>query len=187
MRREGASYDDDTGALLVTLGSGGTIPNPVVTGTGGSGVPFVIAQSYAAVSGAADTNENTLATVTIPANAMGANGLLMVDALWTVTNGADDKILRIRFSGASGTQYFGATITSSATVRVNVLIANRGATNSQVGWSGPTTVSYGGSAQAAVTSAVDTTAATTLVFTGQKETAGNTLTLDGYTVYLIKP
>lgn len=49
-RREGASYDDNTGALLVTLGSGGTIPSPTFTGqsnfaAGSAGAPSIYSSS----------------------------------------------------------------------------------------------------------------------------------------------
>ena len=142
-----------------------------------------LCSSAVAVSGAADTNENTLATCTVPGGSMGVNGQLRVTALWTVNNNANAKTVRIRFGGASGTAYSAiglASLVSRLDIRV---IANTGAANSQVGGqSGSDT--YASTANALTTSAVDTSASTTIVFTCQKATAGDTCTLSGYTVEL---
>jgi hypothetical protein len=64
---------------------------------------IILGASAVAVSGAADTNENILATITIPAGAMGLNGILRVYADYTVTNNANAKTLRVRLSGIGGT------------------------------------------------------------------------------------
>src|SRR4051812_45306280 len=48
--------------------------------------PQVLGRSAAAVSCPADTSEDTLATVTVPANLMGVDGSLRVWTLWTVTS-----------------------------------------------------------------------------------------------------
>jgi hypothetical protein len=148
----------------------------------------VLAQSWAAASGAADTNENALATITVPPGAMGLNGVLRISTLWTTTNNANAKTLRIRFSGAAGTQYFSQNVASSLATGTIHLIANRGVANSQVGYpAGSAATVYGPSGNGVVTSAVDTAAATTIVISCQKATAGDTITLEGYTVELIKP
>jgi hypothetical protein len=149
--------------------------------TGGS---VVLAQSGVAVSGAADTNENALATITIPANSLGINGSIRVWHLWTVTNSANNKTMRVRFSGASGTIYNQIVLTTSAINHQLTVITNRGATNSQVG-SASLSSSFGASASANVTSAVDTTADTTIVITGQKASAGETITLERYMVEIV--
>lgn len=150
-----------------------------------SGGVRILAQSAAGVSGAADANENTLATVTVPGGALGLNGRLRVTALFTVTNSVNNKVLRVRFSGISGTIYHTVTLTTNASYKVEADIANRGATNSQVGGMASIGGGWGTSGSAVITSAVDTTADTTLLITGQKVTAGETLTLESYLVELI--
>lgn len=145
---------------------------------------IVLAKSAVPVSAGANTNENVLATITIPANAMGPNGSVRIWTSWTYTNGADDKTPRIRFGGASGTVYFSTTATTTATVSTVTTISNRGAANSQVGnlnAASPFQASTG----ALITSSVDTAADTTVVITGQKENSANTLTLESYLVELI--
>jgi hypothetical protein len=159
-----------------------------ITGTQSTGIPVLLAQSWVAVSAPADTTEDTLATIAIPAGTFGSNGCLRILTFWTVTNNVNVKTARLRFSGASGTQYTNINLASNATFQCMTIIANRGATNSQVGsGSGQPVGGFGTTGAANVTtSAVDTTAATTLVITAQKATAGDTMTLEGYLVEYIK-
>lgn len=146
----------------------------------------ILGASAVAVSGAADTNENTLATITVPAGAMGLNGILRVTTLWTITNSANNKTLRVRFGGAAGVDYMGNILTTAANQFHQNIIANRGAANSQIGHAAAQT-SYAPSSGSNVTSSVDTSASTTLVISGQKASAGETITLESYLVELILP
>lgn len=143
----------------------------------------ILAQSSVGVSCGADTSEDTLATVTVPAGAMGANGRLRVTTFWTVTNSGNNKTLRVRFGGVSGTIYMGTTVTTIATSQAQHHICNRNAANSQFG-SASSGVGPGSSSGAIVTSAVDTSAETTIVIAGQKASSGEVLTLEGYLVEL---
>lgn len=168
--------------------SGSVIDSPTFTGIH-TGDTWPLAQSWAAVSCPADTSEDTLATITIPANALGANGSIRLHAQFSMTSSANNKTMRVRFSGGSGTQYLSITQTTISNGLVDLVIANRGATNSQVG----TTLFFtgGGALQlnngsTPPTSAVDTTAQTTIVITGQKASAGETLTLEGYIAEMIR-
>lgn len=144
----------------------------------------ILAQSSVAATAPADTNENILATVTIPAGAMGANGRLRITTQWTVTNSGNNKTLRARLGGIGGTAYLSSTQTTVATVRDQREIGNRNSQASQVG----ALISGGGfgtTSNAAVTSTVDTSAETTVVITGQKATAGEALTLESYIVEMM--
>jgi hypothetical protein len=147
---------------------------------------FVLGASATAVSAGANTTENELASVTVPGGAMGTRGMLRVTSLWTVTNNANAKTPRVRFSGLAGTQYAAPSMASVVSLHDVRVIANRGATNSQVGGNGGTNT-YGTTANALITSAVDTTADTTVKLTGQKGVSGDTLTLEMYLVELILP
>jgi hypothetical protein len=146
---------------------------------------YVLAQSAVAVPLTGSTAETVMATVTIPAGVMGANDSIRIRALWSYPNSADDKIVRVRLNGISGTAYHGQTLTTSASYLTVVQIYNRGVTNSQVGQS-LTNSGSGSSTNAVVTSSIDMTAAVSLVLTGQLETAAETLTLEAYTVELVK-
>lgn len=142
----------------------------------------VIGQSNVAVSCGADTTEDTLATITVPANSMGANGRLRITTTWTTTNSANSKTLKVKFGGTS---YGTMVITASAATMDMRTVGNRNATNSQVGSSSGTIGGFGNSsATAPITSAIDTTASTTVAITGQKASSGELLTLESYSVEL---
>jgi hypothetical protein len=145
-----------------------------------------LAQSSVAVSGGADTNENILATVTISADALGANGCVEIEGMWTGNNDASVKTGRIRFGGIGGTIYATDNIANNVSLVMNRRICNRNATNSQLGSSPADVTGYGSkSTNAFVTSAVDTTATVDIVFTVQKADSADTMTLEGYRVYLL--
>jgi hypothetical protein len=172
------------GALHVTFeGNVGAITGGSITTV--SGVPYVLAQSFVVATAAADTNENTLATITVPANTLGANGGLRILTQWSMTSSANNKTIRVRYSGAAGSQ-FGLVIATTRTGQNLVThIVNANATNSQKGGSYGTDSSGQALNNQNVTASADTTASTTIVITGQKATAGETLSLEGYLVEVI--
>lgn len=159
--------------------------NPTFTGNR-IGVAYPVDQSFAVVTAPADTNEDTLATITIPANAMGPNGMLRIAAMWAYTSSANNKTIRIRYSGAAGTAFFQTTQTTNSGFSATILIGNANATNSQIGYLDSTSTTFGGAVVARPTAAVDTTVATTVVITGAKASAGETMQLVGYCVELVR-
>ena len=192
---EGATANDfETSVAVTDPTADQTITLPNATGTvalvGTSGsiamtAVQLIAHSAVAVSAGAVTTEETLATITVPANAMGANGRLHIRAYWTNNNDASLKTMRLRFSGAAGTVFFTAALTTTTEVAIDGFIANRNATNSQASSfliSNQSTAS----SLAITTGAIDTTAATTIVLTGQKADAADTITLESYSVELLR-
>jgi hypothetical protein len=64
---------------------------------------------------------------------------------------------------------------------------NRGAANSQVGFTATTFQSFVSAAATVTTSSVDTAAAVSLLITGQKASAGETITLESFIAELILP
>ncbi len=144
----------------------------------------VLGASGAAASAGANTSENTLATITVPANAVGIGGTIRVSTWWTVTNSANNKTCRIRYSGVAGTIVTTFTATTQPNLKIEGAIQGAGTTSSQTA-TGFTFASAGNSAMAAQALTVDTTAATTVVITGQKASSGETLTLSAYTVELV--
>jgi hypothetical protein len=145
----------------------------------------VLAASAVQVAHTGNTAETALATITVPGGAMGANGILRITTLWSHTNGADNKLLRVRFSGAAGTTYLAITATTTATMRNQCQIANRNAANSQVGGAAAVTFGFGASSGAVVTSAVNTAADATIVITGQLGNAADNVNLESYLVELL--
>jgi hypothetical protein len=149
--------------------------------------PIILGVSGVASSAGANTTENVLATVNIPAGIMGPNGLLRIYSLWSYTNSANNKTLRIRLGGAGGTQVFAITQTTSTHMSDLRHIQNANAQNAQVFHDRGSQPAVGAtSAGANVTAAIDTSLGTTLVFTGQKALNSETLTLSSYYVELLR-
>ena len=123
------------------------------------------------------TSDTTYLSVSIPANTLGANGILRVMVAITVNNSADSSQLRIHF-GNSGTGPLDCQIPVSFvdTILMYYVCSNRGATDSQVisgyviGGDQTLRTITGGEIQ---TSAVDTTLAQNLVIHGNKNNGGN--------------
>ena len=177
----------------------GAIPASIITGqvpvaNGGTGAStaqgaqanlkgvYILSSGGVQVSHTGDTNEFTLATITVPANAMGANGAIRVTATWSNNNSATGKTFRIKFGGNN---YISGTATTNICTRAQTEIHNRNATNSQVG--GFSAASGFGGSTTLITSAVDTTSAVTILITGQLALLTDTVSLENYLVELIVP
>jgi hypothetical protein len=144
----------------------------------------VLDHSALAISHTGDTVETALKAKTAPALALGANGLLRITTRWSMTNNANNKTARVRLGGITGTQYLNLAIASQLNFHHQLTIANRNATNSQVGAPANLQAVFGVSTTALVTSAIDTTADQDIVFSGQLANAGDTITLEEYLIEL---
>lgn len=146
---------------------------------------YLLAASFVAVPHTGDTAETTLATVTVPGGAMGANGFIRVRAVYSFTGSTNIKAPRIRFGGTGGTLYVNYSISTASFVSfaTDIIIGNRNNAASQVGAGGPNT-SFGFGTAAPVTSAVNTAADADLLLRGVLANAGETITLEYYTVEL---
>lgn len=144
----------------------------------------VLGCSGAALSLTGTVNETTLATITVPARAMGANGILRITTLWTYTNSANNKTLRVDFGG---TDFLSNIATTTLSTQTLTMIRNRAATNSQVGFTNATFSAIGTTTGALTTASIDTTAEQSLTITGQLASSGENITLESYLVELIIP
>lgn len=143
----------------------------------------VLAASAVAAAHSGNTSETALASVQIPGGAMGPNGALRITTLWSYTNSANNKTLRIRLGGISGAGYLGNNVTTTATLRHQQIIQNRNAQNAQIGgFVSPMPI--GASTSAPATSSIDTGAPVDLVISGQLANAGETVALESYMVEL---
>lgn len=171
----------------VPVASGGTGADTAQGATQNLGTWYVLAASGAQVSHTGTTAETTLATITVPANSLGANGAIRVYAAWSNNSSGNNKTFRVRFSTISGKVFRARNQTTNISTPEHVLIQNRNATNSQI--ASNQAASVGGWQQdssAVQTAAVDTTAATTLVITGQLANSGDTINLEQYVVEVMK-
>lgn len=139
-----------------------------------------LAASGVLASTTGNTTENTLATIAIPAGAMGPNGILKVTSLWSYTNSANNKTLRMRLGGAAGTVFMEIGNTTSAYYYSQRIIQNRNSASSQIGHAGGTATFT--TSTLATSGTINTANAQDLVLTGQLASAGETITLEGYIV-----
>lgn len=146
----------------------------------------VIGASAVQASHTGDTNEAALATVTIPAGIMGANGIVRVTALWSCTNSANAKTARVRLGGIAGTIYAEVALANLAVLRSYTEIENRNDPSIQVGHPKALT-SFGTSTAALVTSTVNTGVAVDLAITGTLTNSGEAIRLEAYVVEVLLP
>lgn len=154
--------------------------------TGIANAASVLYSSAVAVAAPADLVENALATITVPAGAIGPNGQIRIRALISYTNNANSKTLRIRLGGIAGTVLATeAGVTTQLSSEFIGAIANRNAANSQIGRVDAFRGTGAATVYPIVTSAVDTAVSTTIVITGEKTVATDAITLESVLVEVI--
>ena len=135
----------------------------------------------AAVALTGTTVETTLVTLTIPAGLIGSNGKVKLYPLWSTTNNANTKTLRVKFP--TNTVY---TAIASNTVHVAglVIIRNFGSESVQRVSSG-ILAGLGGTTSSIAWTTINTSAATTITITGQLANSADTMTLEGLFVEIV--
>ena len=153
----------------------------MILGSARQGV-VTLARSAAAVSGAANTSENSLASVALPV--LGANDAVRIQAVFSNNNNANNKTFRVRLNGVAGTVLASQVQTTAVLTVFDILLMNRNAQNSQFALA--RTIQAAAIAAATATASIDTSASRTLELTAQKATAGDTATLEAYVVELFR-
>ena len=127
------------------------------------------------------TSVVTLATITIPAGLMGANGKLKIYPLWATTNNANVKTLRALLGGSTCTTMTSQSVSNNSGL---VIIRNTNSESAQKTSSG-LVAGIGSSFGSIASTTIDTTAATTLVISGQLAVGTDTLTLEDLFVEVV--
>jgi hypothetical protein len=141
-----------------------------------------LGSSSAAIPHTGTTSQTTLATIPVPAGAMGPKGKLRITALWSVTNSANNKTLRA-FLGA--TTLHAVNYTTVATVGFVKEVQNRNNQAAQVA-SPAGDLNIGTSTTSAVITATeDTATAKNVTLTAQLANSGETITLESYLVEVL--
>ena len=133
--------------------------------------PFVLTGSTLAVN---------LATITIPAGLLGANGKLKIYPLWATTNNANVKTLRLNIGGMVCSTMVSQSIPNNSGLLIIRNINSESVQKCSSGLVGGIGPSYGSIAA----TTIDTTAATTVTITGQLAVGTDTLTLEDLFVEL---
>jgi hypothetical protein len=154
-------------------------------------MPFFAASAVTGMAVTGTVAETVLATVPLPSNIIGPNGILRVTSLWGVTNSANNKTLTWRLgaagNGIAGDIFGQTTQTAVAAMRMQQQFQNRNSTASQVILSGIGTGGWGTTTAGIATATRDTSVALDLVFTGTLANTGETITLHSYTVEVLRP
>ena len=127
-------------------------------------------------------NETVLATVTIPAGTLGANGAIRIYSNWSNNNNANVKTARIRLNGLGTQAILGANLTTTLTYADLRQVQNVNSFSSQKCWQFTSLGGLGQSSGAVTTAAIDTSASISLVFTGQLANSGDNIALENYVV-----
>jgi len=147
-----------------------------------SGSFEVQAASAVAASLTGTVNETVLATVTIPAGVLGANGIIRIYSNWSNNNNANNKTCRIRLNGLGTQAILGTTNTTSIGLADLRYVQNVNSFSSQKAWQFSSTGGLGQTSGAVTTAAIDTTASISLVFTGQLANSADSMALENYVV-----
>jgi len=143
--------------------------------------PIKIFSLSAPVSLTNSTSVVTLATITIPAGLLGANGKLKIYPLWSTTNNANTKTLRLNIGGAVC-----STMTSQSVPNNSGLLIIRNINSESVQRCSSGLIAGIGSSSGSIAfGTIDTTAATTITITGQLAVGGDTMTLEDLFVEVV--
>jgi len=135
----------------------------------------------AAVALTGTTSETTLLTVNIPASLIGASGKVKMYPLYSMTNNANAKSLRVKLGGSMA---FYTAVSNSSHSSALVIIRNIGSESVQK--SSTSVVSGLGNIGVALTTlAIDTSVATTITVTGQLANSADTMTLEGFFMEIV--
>ena len=128
------------------------------------------------------TLATTLATITIPAGLIGANGKVKFYPLWSNTNNANTKTLRVVLNGAT-TAYTG-TLQNNVHNSGLLILRNFNSETAQRMSSGMA-AGLGSTTGSIAATTVDTTAAVTITITGQLQVGTDTMTLESIFVEIV--
>lgn len=187
IKRSTAFLVDDSGRLVGYVDENGRereLNGAFITpGTTPTKSGYVLAQSGVPVSVTGTTNEATLATIVVPAGALGPNGAVRVNTAWSNTNNANTKTVNTKFGNVT---VVSSALTTTGSYRDQRHIQNRNSLSSQVFMAG----SFGGFGSSGFvigTGAVDTSKAQSIVLSAQLANGADTVTLEGYSVEILNP
>lgn len=144
---------------------------------------IVLASSAVAQSHTGNTDETALASLSIPAGLIGPNGTLVISGKFSHPISSNVKTMRVNLASTTLCQV--AASASNGTLAFEWRISNRNSESSQLGhFTGNTGV--GGSAASFNTGTVDTSQAQTLAITAQLSSGAETITLEGYSIELLR-
>jgi len=119
--------------------------------------------------------DEVLESFLIPAGTLGVNSILQIEPLWTFTNSANNKTLKIRIGSV---EIYNATRTTSVKEAPLIILANRNSLASQIQPYDDAYVTAGSGTPA--TYAIDFSKNQVVFITGTRADSGDTLKLEYY-------
>jgi hypothetical protein len=171
------------------IGTGGSLWRSNGTTWSIVGGSIVLAQSAVAMSVSNTTAEEVLASVLVPGGLMGVNGALRLTTLWSITSSANNKTLRARIGSTAlgGSAWIANVATTVGSLNlIPQVLRNRNAVNSQVTYPAANAGATVSTGTAISTFSEDTSVDTIVSITGQKANAGETITLEAFTLELLR-
>lgn len=159
-----ALMSDKSAGLLI----GSTLLEPSI------GKPFETLSSFASPVNCTTTGaDEALESFLIAAGTLGPNSIIQIEPLWTYTNSANNKILKVNIDGIT---VYSATRTTSAKEAPLIILANRNSLTSQIQPYDNTYVTAGSGTPP--TYAIDFSKNVTVDIIGQRASGSDTLTLE---------
>jgi hypothetical protein len=143
--------------------------------------PVILANTNVASSTTGSLTDNALQTVIMAGNTMGPNSSLRITTLWSYSNNANTKTVRIKVGTALIVQ---SSFTTTGVFMAEVWFRNRGSQASQV-WVGGGNSGLGTGGGPLGTSTVDTSVDQSIVFSGQNGVGTDTIVLESFLIELI--
>jgi hypothetical protein len=163
-------FDDATEAALIAQGDAEDYP--AVT------KPVEVLSSSAVPASCALTGvDEVLGSFTVRAGIIGVNSIIQIEPLWTYTNSANNKILKVKIAGVA---VYSATRTTSVKEAPLIVLANRNSLSSQIQPYDNTYITAGSGSPATYT--IDFANSVTVDITGQRANSGDTLKLEYFRV-----
>lgn len=167
---------------IMSSTTAGTIYNNTYT----SGVPTIPGSPTAfSTTGPGAYTQTTattlsLASCTIPANAMGPNGSISIDPLWSISGSTNARTPGVYFDGTLAVGYPANATSANIAITQLATIFNRGVTNSQLGKHFSNGVNS--SPVFPIYTSIDTTQAKAITLTGAIAVATDFIILEGYSL-----
>lgn len=131
------------------------------------------------------TTPTTLSSVVIPGRLLGPNGILVMHILWTMTNSANSKTLKIKFGGTS---FYNTVFTATGSFSQQYNIFNRNSTGSQVAGGDASNGVIGTFTTTPIaTGSIDTTVDQTLLLEGTLANTGENITVRAFGLQILRP
>ena len=137
----------------------------------------VLSSSAAAVSCSSSASDEILASYTLAAGDILENSILQIEPLWTFTNSANNKILKVKVGNVT---VYSATRTTSVKEAPLIVLANRGSLGSQIQPYESTYLTAPASAPS--TYNIDFSSSVAIDITGQRASSGDTLKLEYFRI-----